>query len=161
RSSRTLPEKRGGRKRLIDTQPQLTANFQQVLKDHTAGDPIRPDFMWTNLSRQGIADRMAALGTPVDADIIQQFLDKFKLGRRQAFKTLAMGPSRDRNDQFENIVFYKNLFLDSLDPILSIDTKKRELMGLFYRDGQLFSETTMRVWDHDFPSFAEGVVPDA
>lgn len=153
-----MPAKRGGRKRLIDTQPQLAANFQQVLKDHTAGDPMRTDVLWTNLSRQGIADRMAALGTPVDSAVVQQLLDRFDLGRRQAFKTLAMGPTRDRNDQFENIAFYKNLFLDSLDPILSIDTKKRELMGLFYRDGQLYSTTTMRVWDHDFPSFAEGVV---
>jgi hypothetical protein len=119
---------------------------------------MHTDVLWTNLSRQAIADRMADLGTPLDAAIVQQLLDKFKLGQRQAFKTLAMGPTRDRNDQFETIAFYKNLFLDSLDPILSIDTKKRELMGLFYRDGHLFSEKTMRVWDHDFPSFAEGVV---
>lgn len=153
-----MPKKRGGRKPLIDTQPQLTANFQQVLNDHVAGDPMRPEVLWTNLSRQGIADRMAELGTPIANGTIQQLLDKFELGRRQPFKTLAMGFTRDRNAQFETIAFYKNLFLDSLNPMLSIDTKKRELMGLFYRDGQLYSTTTMRVWDHDFPSFAEGVV---
>jgi len=119
---------------------------------------MRTDVLWTNLSRRGIAQRMADLGTPVDPSVVQQLLDRFRLGRRQAFKTLAMGFTRDRNDQFENIAFYKNLFLDSLDPILSIDTKKRELLGLFYRDGQSYSTSTQRVWDHDFPSFAEGVV---
>jgi hypothetical protein len=114
--------------------------------------------LWTNLSRQGIAYRMAELGTPVDSSIVQQLLDKLKLGHRQAFKTMAMGPSRDRNEQFETIAFYRKVFLDSPDPILSIDTKKRELLGEFYRAGRTFTQETIRVYDHDFPSFASGVV---
>ncbi len=145
---------------MIDTQPQLEANFKQVLDNHTAGDPMKPEALWTNLSRQGIAARMAELGTPVDASIVQQLLDKLKLGRRQAFKTMAMGPTRDRNDQFETIAFYRNVFLDSPDPILSIDTKKRELLGPFYRAGKTFTQETIQVYDHDFPSFASGwVIP--
>jgi hypothetical protein len=119
---------------------------------------MKPDGLWTNLSRQAIADQMADLGTPVDSDIVQQLLDKFRLGRRQAFKTLAMGPTRDRNEQFETIAFYKNLYLDSPNPILSIDSKKRELLGQFYRDGHAFTRQAQRVFDHDFPSFASGVV---
>lgn len=143
---------------MIATDPQLEANFKQVLDNHTAGDPMKPDALWTNLSRQGIADRMSELGTPVDSSIVQQLLDQLKLGRRQAFKTMAMGPTRDRNEQFETIAFYRNVFLDSPDPILSIDTKKRELLGSFFRDGQTFTQETIRVYDHDFPSFASGVV---
>jgi hypothetical protein len=143
---------------LIATDPQLEANFKQVLDNHTAGDPMKPDALWTNLSRQGIADRMSELGTPVDSSIVQQLLDQLQLGRRQAFKTMAMGPTRDRNEQFETIAFYRNVFLDSPDPILSIDTKKRELLGSFFRDGQTFTQETIRVYDHDFPSFASGVV---
>lgn len=153
-----MPEKRGGCKPLIDTQPELEANFQKVLHNHTAGDPMQVDALWTNLSRRGIAQRMGELGTPIDPSVVQQLLDRFQLGRRQAFKTLPMGFTRDRNDQFENLAFYKNLFLDSLNPILSIDTKKRELIGLFHRDGHYYSTTTQKVWDHDFPSFAEAVV---
>lgn len=143
---------------MIATDPQLEANFKQVLDNHTAGDPMKPDALWTNLSRQGIADRMSELGTPVDSSIVQQLLDQLQLGRRQAFKTMAMGPTRDRNEQFETIAFYRNVFLDSPDPILSIDTKKRELLGSFFRDGQTFTQETIRVYDHDFPSFASGVV---
>jgi hypothetical protein len=145
---------------LIDTDPQLQTNFQQVLQDHTAGDPMKPDALWTNLSLSAIAERMGDLGTPVGPSIVEQLLGKNHLGRRQAFKTVAMGPTPDRNQQFEIISFYKEFYFDSLNPILSIDTKKRELMGLFYRDGRLFSTQTMRVYDHDFPSFAEGhVIP--
>jgi hypothetical protein len=145
---------------LIDTDPQLQTNFQKVLQDHTAGDPMKPDALWTNLSLSAIAERMGELGTPVGPSIVEQLLDENHLGRRQAFKTVAMGSSPDRNQQFEIISFYKEFYFDSLNPILSIDTKKRELMGLFYRDGRLFSTQTMRVYDHDFPSFAEGhVIP--
>jgi hypothetical protein len=155
-----VPKKRGGRKRLIDTDPQLQANFQTVLQDHTAGDPMKPDVLWTNLSLSAIAERMGELGTPVGPSIVEQLLGEAHLGRRQAFKTVAMGPTPDRNQQFEIISFYKEFYFDSLNPILSIDTKKRELLGLFYRDGRLFSTQTMRVYDHDFPSFAEGhVIP--
>jgi hypothetical protein len=145
---------------LIDTDPQLQTNFQKVLQDHTAGDPMKPDALWTNLSLSAIAERMGELGTPVGPSIVEQLLGEAHLGRRQAFKTVAMGPTPDRNQQFEIISFYKEFYFDSLNPILSIDTKKRELMGLFYRDGRLFSTQTMRVYDHDFPSFAEGhVIP--
>lgn len=119
---------------------------------------MQPAVLWTNLSQQGIADRLAELGTPVDPTVVQQLLDQFHLGRRHAFKTMAMGPTRDRNDQFETIAFYKQVFLNSPDPILSIDTKKRELLGAFFRAGQTFTQETIRVYDHDFPSFASGVV---
>src|SRR5262249_6941422 len=141
-----------------DTQPEITTVFKQVLDNHTAGDPMEPEALWTNLSRQGIADRMTELGAPVGPTIVQQLLDELKLGRRRAFKTMAMGPTRDRNDQFETIAFYRNIFLDSPDPILSIDTKKRELLGMFYRAGQTYTQETIQVYDHDFPSFADGVV---
>ena len=121
---------------------------------------MKPDVLWTNLSLSAIAERMGELGTPVGPSIVEQLLGEAHLGRRQAFKTVAMGPTPDRNQQFEIISFYKEFYFDSLNPILSIDTKKRELMGLFYRDGRLFSTQTMRVYDHDFPSFAEGhVIP--
>src|ERR1041385_628990 len=89
-TTRTVPKKRGGRKRLIDTEPQLQPNFRQVLQDHTAGDPMKPESLWTNLSVSAIADRMAELGTPVDRTIVEQLLDQAQLGRRQALKTMAM-----------------------------------------------------------------------
>jgi hypothetical protein len=131
-----------------------------VLEDHAAGDPMKPECLWTNLSVAAIADRLAELGTPVGRTIVEQLLEQAKLGHRQAFKTLAMDQSRDRNQQFETISFYKELYFASPNPILSIDTKKRELLGNFYRDGQVFTTQTPRVFDHDYPSFADGhVIP--
>lgn len=121
---------------------------------------MKPDALWTNLSVSAIADRLAELGTPVDRSIVEQLLDQAKLGRRQAAKTRTMAETRDRNQQFETIAFYKELYWDSVNPILSVDTKKRELLGDFYRDGQAFTTQTIRVFDHDYPSFADGrVIP--
>lgn len=155
-----MPKKRGGRKRRVDTDEQLKANFRKILEVHTAGDPMKPGALWTNLSVSAIVDRLAALGTPADRTVVEQLLDEFHLGRRQAFKSMAMGPTGDRNQQFEIIRFYRELYLDSFNPILSIDTKKRELLGDFYRDGQLITNQTVCVFDHDFPSFADGhVIP--
>jgi hypothetical protein len=119
---------------------------------------MKPDALWTNLSVSAIVDRLAELGTPADRSVVEQLLDEFHLGRRQAFKSVAMGPTGDRNQQFEIIRFYRELYVDSLNPILSIDTKKRELLGSFFRDGQLITNQTVRVFDHDFPSFADGYV---
>src|SRR5476651_907727 len=116
----TLPKKRGGRKPRIDSDHQLKANFQKVLEVHTAGNPMKPGTLWTNLSVSAIVDRLPELGTPADRSVVEQLLDHFHLGRRQALKTTAMGPTPDRNQQFEIIRFYKDLYLDSLNPILSI-----------------------------------------
>ena len=49
-------------------------------------------------------------------------------------------------------------FLDTGQPVLSIDTKKKEHLGPFYRDGKLYSRDAIRIYDHDFPSSATGVV---
>jgi hypothetical protein len=131
-----------------------------VLENHTAGDPMKPDSLWTNLSVSAITDRMAELGTPVDRTIVEQLLDQNKLGLRQALKMATMRETRDRDEQFQTIALYRNLYLDSLNPILSIDTKKRELLGNFYRDGHAFGSQTILVFDHDYPSFADGhVIP--
>ena len=64
----------------------------------------------------------------------------------------------DRNAQFENIARLRADFEAAGNPIISLDTKKKELLGNFYREGQLYTLEELTTWDHDFNSFAEGVV---
>ena len=59
----TDSKKRGGRKPCIEIMPRLEANFLAVLRDHTAGDPMREGVRWTNLTLREIADRLARAGT--------------------------------------------------------------------------------------------------
>lgn len=119
---------------------------------------MKPDSLWTNLSISAIADRMAQLGSVVGRTIVQQLLQMARLGHRQAVKNLPMKSNCDRDQQFQIISLYRELYLDSFDPIISIDTKKRELLGSFHRRGRSYAGEATRVFDHDFPSFADGYV---
>jgi Rhodopirellula transposase DDE domain len=129
-----------------------------VLEDHTAGDPMRGDVRWTNLSRGEIAKRMGALGTPVSRDVVSQLLRRHGYRRRKALKKKTMGAHRDRNAQFEKIARLKKKYLKAGSPVISIDTKKKELLGDFSRDGTIETQATIETFDHDFGSAGSGTV---
>jgi len=76
---------------LIAIDPAIEANFLKVLADHTAGDPMRLEVKWTNLSRRQIAKRMADQGTRVSRDVVSQLLRKHRYRRRKAQKKTTMG----------------------------------------------------------------------
>ena len=67
-----------------------------------------------------------------------------------------MGHHPDRNAQFENIARLRREYLDTGDPVISIDTKKKELLGNFHRAGQTFTQQTVETYDHDFGSAGKG-----
>jgi len=114
---------------------------------------------WTNLSRRQIATRITELGTPVSRHVVSQLLKKHGYRRRKALKKRTMGPPHpDRNAQFENIARLKAESLKKGWPVVSIDTKKKELLGDFYRDGVILTQSTIEVNDHDFGSMSSGTV---
>ena len=130
-----------------------------MLEDHTAGDPMRTDVRRTNLSRRQIVGRLTELGTPVSRHVVSQLLRKHRYRRRKALKKRTMGPRHpDRNAQFENIARLKREYLEAGLPVISIDTKKKELIGAFYRDGAIETQATIEVNDHDFASMGSGTV---
>ena len=88
------PKKGGGRKRLIEIDSALNENFLRCFEDHTAGDPMRTEVKWTNLSRRQIAERMAELGTRVSRDVVSQLLRKHGYRKRKALKKKTMGHHR-------------------------------------------------------------------
>jgi hypothetical protein len=144
---------------VIEIDPAIELNFRTVLEDHTAGDPMRLEVKWTNLSRRQIAQRMKDRGTPVSRDVVSQLLKRHGYRRRKALKKKTMGPRHpDRNAQFENIARLKKDYLKAGWPVISIDTKKKELMGDFYRDGVIDTGATIEVNDHDFASMGSGTV---
>jgi Rhodopirellula transposase DDE domain len=134
------------------------AEFHAVLEDHTAGDPMRTEVLATDLTPKEIRDNLTERDIYVSEEVIRRLLEDQGYRLHKAQKYLEMGEHPDRNTQFENIARLKADYLAAGDPILSIDTKKRELLGTFYRAGRLYSRQGLLVWDHDFPSFAEGVV---
>jgi len=121
---------------------------------------MQEDLIWTDLSAGDIAQLMSDQSTPVSTYIVEQLLQRFDFHRRQAQKAQVMEICPYRDAQFQTINRLTQEYLDSPNPILSIDTKKRELLGAFFRKGILLTRQTIKVFDHDYPSFADGwVIP--
>jgi len=119
---------------------------------------MRADVKWTNLSRRQIAKAMAELGTPVSKNIVSRLLWNEGFRRRKPQKKRTMGQHADRNAQFENIAALKKQYLDAGLPVISMDTKKKELLGNFYREGVTDAAHPTIVNDHDFTSSGNGTV---
>jgi hypothetical protein len=129
-----------------------------VLRLHTAGDPCREEVVWTNLTKTKIAEHLAKGGTQVSVNIVTQLLDDANFHRRKLRKTLAMGSAPRRNDQFEYIALLRQEYESLGYPILSMDTKKKECLGPYFRPGVLFAPEDVPVYDHDFLHAADGIL---
>jgi len=152
-------EKKGGRKKASVVDPQIVVQLKENVETHTAGSPVDPGQLWTNRSPSALADELFEQGYAIDRKTVQRIL-KVDLGlsRRQMSKTLAMGESADRDEQFRILQKYRAQFLSAGFPVLSIDTKKKELLGDFYRSGPAWTNASVKAWDHDFPSSSWGKV---
>ena len=122
-------EKKGGRKPASIAMPALEDNFVAIVSNHTAGDPMREDVVWTYLSPTEIARELEQMGTPICTDTVRGLLDEFGFHRRQAEKTKTLESVPQRNEQFEKIARLKQKYQDSPNPIVSMDSKKKEFLG--------------------------------
>ena len=131
--------------------PDLDTVFCEAIAHYTAGDPMQEGVLWTNLSRPKIAEALARRGCPVSVTVVDQLLTRHRLGRRSNEKSLPLGRHPQRNRQFEIIARYRQQFADAGNPIVSIDTKCKEFLGLLFRAGKLYTQKAARAYDHDFP----------
>lgn len=115
----------GGRKSAFETIEGLDAAFLKAIAQHTAGSPMDEQVKWTNLTRQEIAELLTGEGIEVSVTVVDQLLEKYHYRKRQAQKRLATGSHRQRNEQFENIERLKMSYQDAGNPVLSMDTKKK------------------------------------
>lgn len=148
----------GGRQRIIEVCPEVHDAFLDVLREHTAGSPMDERIKWTNLLRGEIAEALTERGFKVGVTVVAQLLKHHDFRRRKAQKRLAGGQAAERDGQFRNIARLTKAYHDAGHPVMSMDTKKKELLGTLYRDGRLYTREEVKVYDHDFPSSAEGKV---
>jgi Rhodopirellula transposase DDE domain len=154
-----VSEKKGGRKKASMADPNLVPQLKMLVDHHTAGSPVEPDRIWTSRSCQSLCQELAEHGFSVCANTVNGLLrNELGLSRRKMEKTLAMGQSADREAQFQRVNHWKRYFLARGWPVLSIDTKKKELLGRFERPGQAWTSGRLPAWDHDFPSASWGKV---
>ena len=146
-----------GRPRLEQRQPGLLAALEGLVDPLTRGDPTSP-LRWTCKSRAKLASGLAQQGWRVSSTTVGRLL--YQLGYRlQSARKRQEGASHpDRNAQFEHINATADSFFAEGQPVISVDTKKKELVGNFKNGGREWQPkgTPPAVLVHDFPTDAEG-----
>lgn len=114
---------------------------------------------WTNLRPWEIAQRLLdRYELEVSRTVVRKLLHKHHYRRRKALKKQTLKTVPHRNEQFENIARLIAAYEKTGNPIMSMDTKKKEYLGNFYRDGHLYTLEQLLTYDHDFTSLAQGVI---
>jgi len=125
----------GGRKRCTTADPALEAALERLVDPVTRGDPQSP-LRWTCKSTTQLASELTRLGHPVSASTVGRLLKAAGYSLQGNRKTQEGGSHPDRNEQFEHINATVLSFQKRDQPVISVDTKKKELIGNFRNGGR-------------------------
>ena len=112
---------------------------------------------WSRRTTTTIADELAQLGISVSANTVARLLHQMGYSLRVNQKQISTSTSPDRNLQFEYLADLRERFQRHHLPVVSVDTKKRELVGKFRNPGRRWEREPRRVYDHDFRTDSIGV----
>ena len=142
----------GGRKRSQEKDATLLADLDRLLDPATRGDPMSP-LRWTCKSTPRLAAELQAQGHTVSQATIWRLLDELEYSMQSNRKTREGTGHADRNAQFEFINGAAKDFLARGWPVISVDTKKKELVGPFKNGGREWEKKgrPQEVNMHDFP----------
>jgi hypothetical protein len=149
----------GGRKRLTETDPQLSVALDRLVAPLTRGDPESP-LRWTCKSTRHLAQELSRQGHPISARAVAHLLQVAGYSLQGNRKTLEGTAHSDRNAQFEHINAQVKRFQQRGQPVISVDTKKKELVGPYKNHGREWQRKgePEKVDVHDFPDPALGKV---
>ncbi len=146
-----------GRKKIAEKDPKIEKEIENIMKENTAGDPMSK-LKWINKSTYSIADFLKLKGHNISEVTVGRIL-KEKNYSLQANKKMYEGKNHDdRDEQFRYINKQVNIFLKKKQPVISVDTKKKELVGNFKNKGRVWTKEgqAKHVNAYDYPSFAKG-----
>jgi hypothetical protein len=125
----------GGRKKVEEADPGLEAELGKILERTTAGDPMSA-LRWTNQSTPAIAEELTRQGHPVSDKTVARCLRQMGYSMQLNQKTREGPQHRNRDQQFRYLNRPVAAFRKSGDPVPSVDTKKKELVGAFKNAGR-------------------------
>jgi hypothetical protein len=131
------------------------------MEHETAGDPVS-GCKWTRKTTAKIAQQLKRTGIRVSGKTVGRLLKQMKFSLRMNLKNLESGlrnppDPRQRDQQFRYIRSQIRNYVAQGLPVISVDTKSRELIGPFHQSGRRWSEEPIKVFDHDFPSDSKGI----
>ena len=147
----------GGRKKKVVRDTTLRDDLKSLVEPMTRGDPMRP-LLWTNHSLRRLVKELATQGHTVSPTVVGNILRDLGYRLQANSKTNEGGNSADRDEQFLYINKQAKDFLAANQPVISVDTKKKELVGNFKNNGREWHPkgTPENVNVYDFPSLAKG-----
>ena len=146
-----IRRKGAGRKPLVETDPTLLPDLDALVAPATRGDPMSP-LRWTSKSLRQLAGALRDMGHRVGHDVVGTLLKRLGYSLQANRKTLEGSSHADRDAQFEHIAATVGAAIAAGQPAISVDTKKKELVGPFRNGGREYqpvgSPDQVRV--HDF-----------
>jgi hypothetical protein len=141
----------GGRKRKSIEDPTLKADLKSLVEPGTRGDPMQP-LLWTTRSLRNLVKALAKKGHKVCPTVVGKLLHGMGYSLQANRKTREGDQHIDRDAQFQYINTQAKAFLAARQPIISVDTKKKELVGNFRTNGREWRRkgTPEQVNIHDF-----------
>ena len=137
-----LPEHRvrrqgGGRKKSTETQPTLSSALDALVEPTAKGDPMSP-LRWTTKSTRRLSEALKEQGFEVSHMQVCRLLHELEYQLSANRKSLEGGTNPDRNAQFEFINEQSAAFLQKKCPVISVDAKKKELIGNYRQNGRVW-----------------------
>lgn len=149
-----IREAGGGRKLVEEKTPEIITAIQEIIGNNTYGNPEKV-ISYTSLSLRKIADILGSdYSIQVSHVTVGEILESLGYSKQLNQKMMQVGePHPDRNAQFEYINAHTQEFLSCGDPVISVDTKKKENIGNFKNSGSEYCKKgeARKVLDHDFP----------
>ena len=151
-SSDRIRSKGGGRKKVTDTNPEIKAALEEIIEPETRGDPETP-LRWTCKSVRNIADALQSEGCNISYQTVANILHDLEYSLQGNKKTKEGKGHPDRDQQFRHISSLVKKFLSAKNPVISVDTKKKELVGNYKNPGREWQGKGQprEVNGHDFP----------
>jgi transposase len=149
----------GGRKRLTESHPGLLQALEHLVAPATRGDPESP-LLWTSKSTTNLANELCKNGYQVSQRTVWELLDQLGYSMQSNRKTLEGSDHPDRDAQFKHINRKVGHFQIDNIPVISVDTKKKELIGRYKNNGQEWQPSGQpeKVNVYDFVNKEQGKV---
>lgn len=141
----------GGRKATVSKDPTLRSDLEALIEPATRGDP-ESALRWTSKSTRKLAAELGRMGHKTSHRMVAELLSELGYSLQANRKTLDEGAHPDRNQQFEHVYRKVKEFQTDDQPVISVDTKKKELVGPFRNGGREWQPegTPEEVRTHDF-----------
>jgi hypothetical protein len=150
----------GGRPSVEEAQPGVEDALEGLVSPETRGDPCSP-LRWTTKSLHWLSKGLYTMGFKVSERTVSRLLKAAGYRLQAVFKTKEGASHPDRDAQFGHINTTAQRFLDAGDPVISVDTKKKELVGEYANKGREWQPTgePVPVNGHDFPGGVPKAIP--